>query len=180
MFLIIAPTFAKDTVKPTSDDGKSVLSQNCHLRKQIVDLFLGDDFDEVAQTLDSLDFDVNLGVLEKIAVGLDQTHVCDLLAEVGGDFCEVFGKTESHPPRLVLSSLNDERHDECLILVTSEYLGDFFEALDGKDSDLILLISGTVFQDTDEIAEHVLLLVDPAHVGYLGGRNSLQEEHLLI
>lgn len=76
--------------------------------------------------------------------------------------------------------MNDERHDKSFIFVSCEYFGDFFEAFSGQHPDLVLLVSGAVLEYADEVAEHILLLVYPAHLRDFGSCDSLQQQHLFI
>lgn len=45
---------------------------------------------------------------------------------------------------------------------------------------MILFISGSVLEDTDEVGEDVLLFVDFAEVRNFGGSDSLEKEHFFV
>jgi hypothetical protein len=81
---------------------------------------------------------------------LNQAHVSDFFSKVCSNQSEISGQTDSDSPRLVLSGLNDQRHDESLVLIFGQDFTDFLERLSGKDSDLVLFISGPMLQDGDE------------------------------
>ena len=104
---------------------------------------------------------------------MDQTHVSHFFAEVSGNFSEVLGEAQSDSPGLVFSSLYNERHDESFVLISIQNFGNFLEAFSGKNSDLILFIGGSVFEDADEVAQDIFFFVDSAHLRYLGGGDSL-------
>lgn len=88
----------------------------------------------------SFDFYVKFGVLEEVAVSLNQAHVGDFLSEIGGYISEVSGQAQSDSPRLVFGGLDDQRHDEGLVFVFGQYFRDLFERFGGQNSDLVLLI----------------------------------------
>jgi hypothetical protein len=150
------------------------------LGQEIGYLFRRNDFDKVTQRLDGFDLYVHLGVFEQVAVGLDETHIGDFLPKIGGYLCKVFGKAQSDSPRLVFSSLDDEGHDESLILISGENFGDFLEAFSGQYSYLVLLICRSMFEDANQVAEDIFLLVNSAHMRNLCCGHSLQHEHLFV
>lgn len=99
----------------------------------------------------SLNFDIILRIFKQIAVSLNQTHVSHLLTKAGGNLGKIFRKAKSHPPRLIFSRLNDQRHNESFVFVLGQYFCQLFERLSGQDSDLILLVRGSVLENTDQI-----------------------------
>lgn len=45
---------------------------------------------------------------------------------------------------------------------------------------MVLLVAGPVLEDVDQVSDDILFLIDLAHVRDLGGRDSLQQQHLLV
>lgn len=99
---------------------------------------------------DSLNLDINFRILQQVSKCLDQTHICNLLTKVGSNESEIPRQTNSDSPRLVLCGLDDQWHDVGFVFIFGQYFSNFFERLSCQDSNLILLISGPVFQNRDE------------------------------
>lgn len=115
-----------------------------------------------------------------MAISLYQTGISNFLAEAFGNLGEVPGETKSNSPGLVLSSLDDQGQDISFVFILGQELGNFLERFNSEHSNLILLVTGPVLEDVDQVGDDVLLLVDLAHVRDLGGRDSLQQQHLFI
>ena len=111
---------------------------------------------------------------------MNQTHVSDLFTKTWSNFCKVSRKTKSHSPRLIFSSLNDQRHNESFVLVFGQYFCQLFERFSCQDSDLILLVRGSVFKNTDQIWQNELFFINFAKIRYFWSRCSLEKKHFFV
>ena len=150
MFFKMPPTWAVFKFKFTSHWSQLVLSQSKDMRKKGRHFISWDNFGKTAQMFHGFNLDIKLRIFEQVAVSLNEAHVGDFLSETWGHFSEIFWEAQPDSPRLVFCSLNDQGHDECLVLIFGQDFADFLERLSGKDSDLILLISWSMFQDGNE------------------------------
>ena len=111
---------------------------------------------------------------------LDQAQVSDFTTKVLSDFGEVLGQAQPHPPGFIISCLNDEWHDVGLVLIAGQHLRDSLERLSGEHAYLVLFVGGPVLEDADQVVDDVLLLIDLADLGDLGGCNPLEQQHFFV